>query len=149
MSMDLLTYIKLMQANAFVFYTKAHGYHWNVEGILFKELHAFFKEIYEDVWESIDDYAEWLRRLGEYAVFEIPMVYEQSNVKYDIPTTSPIEMIRNLIASNDIIIQDLNRGFASATEANEQGLANFIAERIDQHQFWRWQLTASVKTMVN
>ena len=149
MNMDLLSHIKLMQANAFVFYTKAHGYHWNVEGILFKELHAFFKEIYEDVWGSIDDYAEWLRKLGEYATFEIPLTYEQSNVKYDISTNSPIEMIRNLIASNDIIIEDLNRGFALATEANEQALANFIAERIDQHQFWRWQLSSSVKTMVN
>ena len=147
--MDLLSYIKLMQANAFVFYTKAHGYHWNVEGVMFKELHAFFKEIYEDVWGSIDDYAEWLRRLGEFAVFEIPATYDQSNVKYDVPTGSPIEMIRNLIASNDIIIADLNEGFAAATAANQQGLANFIAERIDQHQFWKWQLTASTKTIIN
>ena len=147
--MDLLSYIKLMQANAFVFYTKAHGYHWNVEGVMFKELHAFFKEIYEDVWGSIDDYAEWLRRLGDFAVFEIPATYEQSHVKYDVPTSSPIEMIRNLIASNDTIIADLNEGFAAATAANQQGLANFIAERIDQHQFWKWQLTASTKTIIN
>ena len=147
--MDLLSYIKLMQANAFVFYTKAHGYHWNVEGVMFKELHAFFKEIYEDVWGSIDDYAEWLRKLDEFAVFEITTTYEQSHVKYDVPTGSPIEMIRNLIASNDIIIADLNEGFAAATAANQQALANFIAERLDQHQFWKWQLTASTKTIIN
>jgi hypothetical protein len=33
--------------------------------------------------------------------------------------------------------------------ANQQALANFIAERIDQHQFWNWQLTATAKTTVN
>jgi DNA-binding ferritin-like protein len=57
-------------------------------------------------------------------------------------------MIRNLSASNDQIISDLKEIFILANNANEQGLANFIAERIDQHQFWSWQLSVSLKTMV-
>lgn len=147
--MDILSYLKVMQSNAFIFYTKAHGYHWNVEGVLFKELHAFFKEIYDGTFESIDDYAEWSRKLGQYAPFELNEILLLSNVKYDIATNSPLEMIRNLIDSNLIILNDLNIGFKFATDANQQGLANFIAERIDQHQFWNWQLTSTVKTTIN
>jgi DNA-binding ferritin-like protein len=60
-----------------------------------------------------------------------------------------MEMIRNLLDSNNQIIRDLNDGFAMANAANGQGLANFIAERIDQHQFWSWQLSSSLKTSVN
>ena len=147
--MDLLNKLKQLQANTFVFYTKSHGYHWNVEGILFKQLHAFFKEIYEDAFDSIDTYAEWSRKLGGLATFQIDEILQASNVKYDFPTTSPMEMIRNLLDSNNQIIRDLNDGFAMANAANEQGLANFIAERIDQHQFWSWQLSSSLKTSVN
>jgi len=43
----------------------------------------------------------------------------------------------------------LKDAFEMADAGNEQGLANFIAERIDQHQFWSWQLSASLKTSVN
>ena len=146
--MDLLNKLKQTQANAFIFYTKSHGYHWNVEGFLFKELHAFFKEIYEDVFESIDTYAEWSRKLGQLAPFEVDEILKISNVQYDFPTGSAIEMIRNLSASNDQIVSDLKEFFTLANDANEQGLANFIAERIDQHQFWSWQLSVSLKTMV-
>ena len=71
-----------------------------------------------------------------------------SNVQYDFPTNSAIEMIRNLLVSNDQIISDLKETFTLANDSNEQGLANFIAERIDQHQFWSWQLSVSLKTMV-
>jgi len=147
--MDILNKLKQLQSNAFVFYTKAHGYHWNVEGILFKQLHAFFLEIYEDVFESIDTYAEWSRKLGTYAPFKIDEILQASNVKYDFTTTSPLEMLRNLLDSNNQIIKDLKDAFEMADAGNEQGLANFIAERIDQHQFWSWQLSASLKTSVN
>jgi len=147
--MDLISYIKLMQANAFIFYTKAHGYHWNVEGILFNQFHDFFKEIYEDVWASVDEYAEWLRRLGAYAQFDIMEIFETSNLEYDMVINSPIDMLSTLGASNDKLIEDLNIGFASAIQANEQGLANFIAERIDQHQKFRWMINSSLKTVIN
>jgi DNA-binding ferritin-like protein len=32
-----------------------------------------------------------------------------------------------------------------ADNSREQGVANFLAERIDQHQKWHWQLKAVVK----
>jgi len=148
-NMDIISKIRQLQSSSFVFYTKAHGYHWNVEGVLFKELHAFFKEIYEDVFESIDTYAEWSRKLNSPAVFQIDEILQNSNIKYDFPTNSPLEMMRNLFDSNSQSINDLKDGFAMANSLNEQGLANFFAERIDKHQFWSWQLSASLKTSVN
>ena len=66
---ELVDSLKKLQANAFQMYAQAHGYHWNVEGMLFKELHAFFLEIYEDVFDSIDPIAENLRKLDSTAPF--------------------------------------------------------------------------------
>ena len=45
--------------------------------------------------------------------------------------------------------KDLKESFTIATSANEEGAANYIAERIDAHQKWGWKLSASLKSMVN
>jgi starvation-inducible DNA-binding protein len=139
-----------MQANSFVYYTKAHGYHWNVEGILFDQFHEMFSDIYNDAWSAVDEYAEWIRIFGEYAVFDVMSVLSTSNVKYDEGIlNNPIDMLRSLYSSNDRIIEDLKVGFNYASSANEQGVANFLADRITAHEKFRWKMSASLKSMVN
>lgn len=148
---DLISKIRLLQANTFIFYTKAHGYHWDVEGILFDQFHSFFEELYTDLWESVDDWAEWLRRLGSKASFDVMSALSTSNIKYDLNSdiSNPVPMLQSLLNSNNIMINDLKNAFPIATAANEEGAANFIAERIDVHQKWGWKLSASLKSMVN
>jgi DNA-binding ferritin-like protein len=43
-----------------------------------------------------------------------------------------------------MLIAKLKQAFNVANGENEQGVANFIAERIDMHQKWSWQLRASL-----
>jgi len=45
---------------------------------------------------------------------------------------------------NSEYISELKNTFDVANRVNEQGVANFIAERIDQHQKWDWFLKASL-----
>ena len=66
---DLIDGLKKLQANVVSMYAQSHGYHWNVRGMLFKEIHAFFLEIYEDVFDSIDPISENIRKLGVMAPF--------------------------------------------------------------------------------
>lgn len=148
---ELINKLRQLQANAFIYYTKAHGYHWDVEGILFEQFHSMFGDVYEDAWNSVDDYAEWIRRFGEKAAFDVMGALANSNVKYDLgpDTGNPIAMLQSLRNSNNIIITDLKNAFPVATAANEEGVANFIAERIDAHQKWQWKFDASLKSMVN
>ena len=148
---ELVYALKKLQANAFIYYSKAHGYHWDVEGILFDQFHSFFGEIYEDAWNSVDDYAEWIRRFGSKASFSVSESLMMSNVKYDLTPeiSNPIAMLQSLYESNAIIINDLKTAFPIATAANEEGAANYIAERIDAHQKWGWKLSVSLKSMVN
>lgn len=143
----LIQALRTLQANAFIYYTKAHGYHWNVEGILFNQFHDFFSDIYNDAWSSIDAYAEWIRIFGAKATFDTPTILMESNVRYDLDMNSsnPIDMLRSLNASNDQIIANLKSAFPLAE--NEQGVANFIADRITAHEKYRWKITSSLKTM--
>lgn len=146
----LLQQLRLLQSNSFIYYTKAHGYHWNVEGILFEQFHDMFSDIYNDAWSAVDEYAEWIRIFSAYAEYNVSNVLASSNVKYDLGmTNNPIEMLRSLSSSNDVIISDLKQAFVLADNLGEQGVADFIAGRIAAHEKWRWKMNSSLKTIIN
>jgi hypothetical protein len=50
----------------------------------------------------------------------------------------------DLLSANEVVLNELIEAFTCATEMNQQGIANFIAERIDNHQKWKWQLSSSL-----
>ena len=142
---DLNEELAELLADVVSFYFRAHGAHWNVKGSDFSEYHKLFLKIYEDVYESIDPIAENLRKLGAIAPFTLPAFLSLRTIE-DASTTlqDPIALANDLLTANDIILDELSDVFDCATNYNQQGVANFIAGRIDQHQFWKWQLTASL-----
>lgn len=125
---------------------KAHGYHWNVEGDDFPQAHAFFEMIYNDYEEAIDGFAEVLRKLDTYAPFKLSRFTTLAVDVAETDVTSEFDvMARDLLISNDATLAKLKDCFDMANAAREQGVANFIAERIDMHQKWHWQLGAVAK----
>ena len=54
-------------------------------------------------------------------------------------------MFQELYQDNGIMIELLNGIFISATEENKQGIANFIAERLDAHNKHAWMLRSILK----
>ena len=55
---------KIAFASTFSYYLKAHNFHWNVTGADFFEYHELFGKIYEEVYGSIDAFAENIRKLA-------------------------------------------------------------------------------------
>jgi HK97 family phage prohead protease len=142
---DLNEELTELLADVVSFYFRAHGAHWNVKGADFSEYHKLFLKIYEDVYESIDSIAENLRKLGSIAPFTLGSFLALRTID-DAPAIlqDPIALANDLLAANDIVLDELSDAFDCATLYNQQGVANFLAGRIDQHQFWKWQLTASL-----
>jgi len=138
--------LKTLLATNFAYYIKAHGFHWNVEGPDFGELHEFFQKIYEDAYSAIDPTAEYIRYLGEYAPASFERFSELTEIAGQTKIPRARLMLEELHANNDQMIDILNGCFASATDENEQGIANFIAERLSAHGKYRWQLTSYLKT---
>jgi starvation-inducible DNA-binding protein len=141
---ELASLLRKAQANAFQMYAQTHGYHWNVVGPHFKQFHAFFLEIYEDVFESIDLYAEMQRKIGKYAPFGAVNMAMLSDVELnDTLDLKPYDMLQELYKTNQTVLDSIKVLFDKANELNEQGICNDVAARISQHQFWGWQLKAS------
>ena len=130
-------------SNAAVLYFSAHRAHWNVEGIDFREYHELFGEIYSDTYDSIDPIAENIRKLGDFPI-ALGDAEEMSAYEDDSATTDARELAADIYEKNKMYLGLLKEAFDTATESNEQGIANLIAERIDSHEKWDWQLRASL-----
>lgn len=126
------------------FYLKAHGAHWNVVGENFSQYHELFEEIYEDVHASLDPIAESLRKLNSPAPAEIKDLAGMVNSAPRAEDYEAESLAEDLYAANEKLLENIMVAFKVASDANQQGIANFLAERQDMHQKWSWQLRASL-----
>ena len=142
---DLYRASKVAFASTFSFYLKAHNFHWNVEGIHFKELHDLFGGIYEEVYGSIDDFAEKIRSLGTYvpaSFSRFSMLTQIDDEENMLPSEA---MIQELLEDNGKMIKLLKLVFVESEKYNEYGFSDFIAGRIDAHRKHGWMLRATLK----
>lgn len=138
--------LKVLLASSYAFAVKAQLFHWNVEGPDFSQLHEFFGDIYAEVNDNaIDRCAEFIRVLDEYT----PGSFERFGELSIIPGQTKIPrarlMLEELYANNNELIELLNRCFESASTERQEGIANFIAERLDAHGKHGWMLRSFLK----
>lgn len=131
-------------SNTFVFYVKLQGFHWNIEGANFYQLHKFFEEIYTEVYGAIDPLAEHIRACGFYAPGTMAEMIQNSDIEEKNLNGQP-GMIQDLIIANEKVILSLYQAYEQADNSKELGLANFIQDRIDSHNKHAWFLKSQVK----
>jgi starvation-inducible DNA-binding protein len=138
--------LKTLLATEYAFVIKAQNFHWNVEGPDFAQLHTFFGNIYEEVYEnSIDQTAEYIRTLDQYTPGSFERFAEMSLILGQTKIPRASLMIEELLTDNETIIDLLNQCFASSEEENQQGIADFIASRLDAHNKHGWMLRSFTK----
>lgn len=140
---ELVNALAVGLSNAVVLSHKVQGAHWNVMGPDFPEFHDFFGEIYEDIDGSIDPFAENIRKLGAVSPYRLVEFARMSNIEDTDVGYMCLDLAKDILIYNAVMLNDLKKAFDIANQANEQGIANFIAERIDMHAKWDWQLKAT------
>ena len=137
--------LKIAFASEFAFYLKAHYFHWNVEGPLFPQLHKLFGKIYEEVYDSIDPFAENIRKLGAYTPGSFARFSVLSLVDDETEILSPEEMLVELLQDSEKMSEMLKIVFLASEELGEHGLSDFLAGRQDAHAKHSWMLRATLK----
>jgi starvation-inducible DNA-binding protein len=137
--------LKTLLATQYAFVIKAQFFHWNVEGSDFAQLHKFFGKIYEEVNGAIDATAEYIRIMEEYTPGSFERFQELSLITGQIKVPRARLMLQELLADNQVVIDLLNQCFGSAEQENQQGIADFIAGRIDAQGKHGWMLKAFLK----
>jgi starvation-inducible DNA-binding protein len=143
---ELNTALKIVLANTYAMYFKAHGFHWNVEGKDFSQMHDFFSDIYEELFVAIDTVAEQIRALDEYAPYNMTELASITTIKesniYGVDVSG---MLADLNDANASVIEALNSAHKLADAENNRGLLNLLEERLDVHAKHGWMIRASSK----
>ena len=136
---------KVAFASEFSFYLKSHNFHWNVEGSDFLEYHDLFGKIYEEVYSSIDDFAEKIRSLGSYVPASYSRFNMLSHIEDEVNHIPKDGMVKELLLDNEKMLKILKYTYDAAESAGEHGFSNFLAERMDAQKNHGWMLRASTK----
>ena len=138
--------LKTFLGTSYAYFTKAWGFHWNVEGSNFGELHDFFAAVYTDTQESIDKTAEFIRTTDEYAPGSLQRFQELSLISEQTKIPRAQIMLTELLADTQTMIDLSKQLFDAASQEGREDIANFAAERQESHGKYAWQMKSYLKT---
>lgn len=138
--------LKTLLATEYAFVVKAQFFHWNVEGPDFAQLHEFFGDLYQEVYDnSIDRTAEFIRVLDDYTPGSFERFAELSEIQGQTRVPRARLMIEELLADSDRVLALLNRVFDTAEAEDQQGIMDFLANRMDAMGKHSWMLRSFLK----
>lgn len=137
-NIDVLT---VVLADEVMLYTKTRKFHWNVSGNSFMELHKLFEADYKVLEVNIDEVAERINKLGGKTIGTMKEFLDNTNLK-ESPNVYPNqkEMISELLADHESIIQSLRKDVDKCDEANDAGTADFLTGLMKGHEKSAWIL---------
>ncbi len=135
--------IKQLLADTYTLYLKTHGYHWNVEGPHFQQLHIQFMDQYTEMWNAVDDLAERIRALGHYAPSSYSEMSKISTLKEEAGQPGWKEMVTNLAAGHEQVANTARKVLRIAGEVGDEATADVVTPRITVHEKTAWMLRAT------
>jgi starvation-inducible DNA-binding protein len=137
---QLILQMKTLLASSFSFYLKVHNYHWNVTGPNFAQYHDFFGDLYEEVWQSLDDTAEEIRKLGAFAPGSLSRYIEMSVIDDEVNIPDTKSMFIRLEQDNAKLLEILYMARATANEEDAAGTLDYLESRIGVHEKHAWMI---------
>lgn len=141
----LIETLRQVISESYVLYFKAHSFHWNVEGPDFTQYHDFLGKFYEEVFSSIDAYAELIRTMNQYAPTSLKRLIELSTIQEIDNIPDAIDMLKAIRMDNDRLLATLVKAYDEAEKASEFGISNYLQDRIQAHEKHAWMLRAITK----
>jgi starvation-inducible DNA-binding protein len=140
---ELIEKMKVVLGSTFAAGIKAHGYHWNVIGSDFPQLHEFFAEIYGEYEGSVDDIAEHIRQLDAFSPGTVARMAELSIISEDEKIPTAEKMITNLLSCNEALLNVTTETYEMAEAQKKYGLSNYLQGRIEALTKLNWKIKAT------
>jgi starvation-inducible DNA-binding protein len=132
--------LSVLLADSYTLYLKTHNYHWNVAGPMFQTLHLMFEQHYTELALAVDLIAERIRALGQPAPGSYAQFSTLTSVKEAVGVPKAQEMIRELLAGHETVIQTARQTFPSAEKAADQATMDLLTQRLQLHEKTAWML---------
>jgi starvation-inducible DNA-binding protein len=129
-------------ANYSVFYQNVRGYHWNIQGEKFFELHVKFEELYNDLVLKIDEVAERILTLAHTPQHNYSVYNKISKIKESTEVNNGLKAVDNILESFKSIIV-LQRELLDLTDkANDEGTNALMSDYIREQEKLVWMYSA-------
>ncbi|GAB2659402.1 Dps family protein [Vibrio panuliri] len=123
-------------------YMNTRGYHWNIKGQQFFELHVKFEEIYTDLQTKVDEIAERILTLGHTPDHSFSRYLEMSDIKEHVNVTQGQECVQGLVNGFSLLIKKQREILAQAGDAEDEGTAALMGDYIREQEKLMWMLNA-------
>jgi starvation-inducible DNA-binding protein len=129
-------------ANYSIFYQNTRGYHWNIKGEKFFELHVKFEELYNDLVLKIDEVAERILTLGYLPEHKYSNYKKVSKVVESNQVSDGIKAVGEILGSFKIIIILQREILELSADAGDEGTNALMSDYIRAQEKLVWMYSA-------
>lgn len=137
--------LEIVLADLYILAVKTHGFHWNVEGPLFPQLHELFGKQYDALTESADNVAERIRALGETAPGSFAQFVKLSNIAEETKAPSAQLMVAQLLSDYETLAADIQGSIVIAEKGDDVGSEDLLTGILRDAHKTAWMLRAMLQ----
>ena len=145
LSEELANKLNELLANYSIFYQNTRGYHWNIKGQKFFELHLKFEELYNDLFLKIDEVAERILTLGHTPNHQYSDYMASSTIVESKQVSDGIKAVEDIVSSFKVIIT-LQRELLNLSGAtDDEGTNALMSDYIRAQEKLVWMYSSFLK----
>lgn len=141
-SQQLAKQLNVLLANFQVFYMNTRGFHWNIKGSNFFELHVKFEEIYNDSQIKIDEIAERILTLNLTPLHSYEDYLAQSSIKAATGITDGQEAVASVLESYKTLLSVERDILDLSGDAQDEGTNALMSDYIREQEKLVWMFSA-------
>ena len=128
-------------ATTFALYLKTKNFHWHVSGPHFRDYHLLLDEQGEQIFDSTDDIAERVRKIGGTTLRSIGQISKLQGIEdNDESFVSPGDILRELMSDNKKLIEAMRGCHEVCDKYGDVATASILENFIDQAERRVWFL---------
>lgn len=125
-----------------VFYINTRGYHWNIKGEKFFELHLKFEELYTDFQVKIDEIAERVLTLGYTPTHSYSNYLKSSVVKESQNVSDGKQAVAEVLDAFQKILFIQREVLNLSGDANDEGTNALMSDYIREQEKLVWMYSS-------
>ncbi len=137
--------LNILLANYSVFYQNVRGFHWNIQGDNFFELHVKFEELYNDLQLKIDEIAERILTLGYHPNHNFSAYLKHSKVPESEKLSEGKACMQQVVNAFAILIPMQRELLTLSNDANDEGTNALMSDYIRGQEKLVWMYAAYLK----
>ena len=137
--------LNLLLADFQMYYQNLRGFHWNIQGRDFFELHVKFEELYNDAAVKVDEVAERVLTIGGTPLHSFDDYTSKANITAKTNVHDGETAVKTIVSNLNSIIERERVVQELAEEAGDTGSADMVSAFIEEQEKTLWMYNAWLK----